>query len=49
MAIPQRKPAIGDNSSINGFSANNNNNNNLFKFKEQITGQTGNVVLKLLK
>ena len=35
------EPALDANSNIIGFPA-NNNNSNPFKFKQQITGQTGN-------
>ena len=40
MAILQ-KPALDSNDEITYFPA-NNNNSNLFRFKQQITGQTGN-------
>ena len=35
------EPALDNNNKIIGFAANNNNSTS-FKFKEQITGQTGN-------
>ena len=37
----QQKPAVDSNDDITDFPA-NNNNSNLFRFKQQITGQTGN-------
>ena len=36
-----QKPAVDSNDDITDFPA-NNNNSNLFRFKQQITGQTGN-------
>ena len=36
-----QKPAVDSNDDITDFHA-NNNNSNLFRFKQQITGQTGN-------
>ena len=39
------EPALDDNKNIIDFSA-NNNNSSLFKFKQQITGQTENVGTK---
>ena len=38
----RNEPALDNNDNIIDFPANNNNNNSmLFKFKQQITGQTG--------
>ena len=40
------EPAIENNNNINDFPTNNNNSKNSFKFKQQITGKTGNVGTK---